>query len=141
MKHQKTKIALLLFTVTLLLSIFALLVIQSTYHPSYFVKADKLEQKPANYFSLPNPDQYVIEAIQKPDKGIAIGSPDVSQIDEITGDYNTNNIEYNGKYYRVGVIIGDSFPPFMLPQTILAMIVISISALVLLLVQNARYPK
>jgi hypothetical protein len=139
MKHQKTKIALLFFTVTLLLSIFALLAIQLTYHPLYWVKADKLEQKPANYFSLPNPDQYVLEAIQKPNKGIAISSPDVTQIDEIASDYNTNNIEYNGEYYRVGVIIGDSFPPFMLPQMILVVIVISISALVLLLVQSRKF--
>ena len=114
---------------------------QSTYHPSYWVKADKLEQKPANYFSLPNPDKYVLEAIQKPDKGIAISSPNVTKIDEIAADHNTNNIEYNGEYYRVGIIVGDNFPPFMLPQMIIAVIAISILAIVILLVQNARSPK
>jgi hypothetical protein len=98
-------------------------------------------QKPTNYFSLPYPDKHVLEAIQKPGKGIAISSPDVTQIDEIAAIHNTNNIEYNGEYYRAGVIVGDSFPPFMLPQMIIAVIVISILAIVLLLVQNARSPK
>lgn len=60
---SKTNLVLGFFLVILLLSIYAQIDMQSRYHPSYVIYANKLDEKPTNYFTLSNPDRYVLEAI------------------------------------------------------------------------------
>jgi hypothetical protein len=128
---SKTNIALVLFIAILLLSIYAQIDIQSKYYPSHAIDADKLNEKPTNYFSLPNPDQYVLEAINS-ERFVDIRSLDDTQIDELINQYGTNNIEYNSTYYTVWIANVDSFPPFMLQVGILVGIVLSVSAIVVI---------
>jgi hypothetical protein len=102
---------------------------QSKYYPSYAINAQKLDQKPTSYFPLANPDTYVHEAINS--RGyVDFRSLDETSIDELTQHHGTNNIEYNGTYYKVGIVAEERFPPSSLPPIILAGIVISISAIV-----------
>jgi hypothetical protein len=101
---------------------------QSVYHPSYAIYASKLEDKPSGYSVLNNPDKYFLEAITNQHSSF-FDSLDKTQIDEVTGNYGVNVIEYNGAYYETAIMFGDNFPPFMLPQTLLAGIVVSAVAL------------
>jgi hypothetical protein len=140
-KLSIAKIALVLFIIILFLSIYALMDMQSRYRPSYFIDADKLNEQPTKYFSLANPDKYVIEAINT-QSYVHINSLDDTQIDELTNQHGTNNVLYKGNYYRVSVVIGDSFPPFMLLELIIAGIALSITVILILsVILLARYLK
>jgi len=102
---------------------------QSKYYPSYNIRAEKLAEKPTSYFPLANPDNYVREAISSGGY-VDFRSLDETSIDELTQHHGTNNIEYNGTYYKVGIVAVDRFPPSSLPPILLAGIVFSISAIV-----------
>jgi len=134
-KLSKTNLAFIAFTAILLLSIFAQIYYQtqmwSGVEPSYAIYADKLTEKPADYFKLTNPDQYVLNAINGESNVYA--HYDDTQIDELTRQYSTNNIEYNGSYYSIGLAFVDAFPPPTLPY-ILAGFAISILGIVVIAV-------
>ena len=91
------------------------------------IYAEKLSDKPANYFVLSNPDQYVLKAING--ESPEIHHNDNSQIYELITQHGTNNIEYNGSYYKIDIIIIDRFIAPTLPH-ILAGFVISILGIV-----------
>jgi hypothetical protein len=133
-KHSKSNIALIFFTVILLLSVCAQIQYQtqmwSDTEPSYAIDADKLTKKPANYFVLSNPDQSVLKVIEGKESYVYVHYDD-TQIDELTRQYGTNNIEYNGSHYTIGIAFVDAFPPTTLPY-ILAGFVISILAIIIL---------
>lgn len=126
-KLSKTDLALIFFTLTLILSIVGIYVMVSIYHPVYSVAAFRLDEKPQKYIVLDNPDSYVIEAIRS-QSTVFIPSPQDTKIREITSAYD-GNIEYNGIYYKVGLAMGDKFPPAYLPLTLLVTILISATAL------------
>ena len=130
-KLSTTTLVLILFTLTLILSIAGIFVIVSIFHPTYAVYATKLNDKPSSYFIFNNPDKYVLEAISN-EHSSTFNSLDYTQIDELTNNYGTNNIEYNSKYYSTAMLYGDKFPPFMLPQALLAGIIISITAIAII---------
>jgi hypothetical protein len=127
-KLSKTNLALVFFTLVLVLSVCGLVEMQSIYHPSYAVYADKLGEKPSNYFVLENPDRYIIEAISS-QSYVYIGSPEDTQIDELITAHGISNVEYNSTYYQVGFLFGDNFPPAYLPLMLLAGILISASSI------------
>jgi hypothetical protein len=133
-KLSKANIALIFFSAILLLLVYAQIQYQtqmwSDTEPSYAIHADKLTEKPANYFALSNPDQYVLKVIDD-EENYVIVHYDETQIDELTRQYGTNNVEYNGSYYTIGIAFVDSFPPTTLPY-ILAGFVISVSAIIIL---------
>ena len=140
-KLSKTNFALLFFTLMLLMSIIGMFMMVSIYHPTYAVYATKLGDKPSNYFVLDNPDKYVLEAMSNQHSS-TFNSLDYTQIDELTENYGTHNIEYNGTKYAIGILYGDKFPPFMLPQGLLAGIIISTTAIVIIcLFKAAKYFK
>lgn len=133
-KLSKANMALIFFLAILLLSVYAQIAYQtqvrSDYYPSYAIHADKLADKPAEYFTLANPDQYVLKVINGEERYVIVHYDD-TQIDEIVRQYGTNNIVYNGSYYTIGIAYVDSFPPTILPH-ILAGFVISILAIVII---------
>jgi hypothetical protein len=138
-KLSTTTLVLILFTLTLILSIAGIFVIVSIFHPTYAVYATKLNDKPSSYFIFNNPDKYVLEAISNEHSSF-FNSLDYTQIDELTDDYGTNNIEYNSTYYAIGMICGDKFPPFMLPQILFAGVVVSVTAIAIIcLSKTAKY--
>ena len=134
MKRKLSKIdfALIFFTSLLVMPICGLVVMQSIYHPSYFIYANKLTEKPADYFVLENSDSYALEAIIS-QSYLAIASPADTQIDELISTHGSSNLEYDGTYYQAGFLIGDNIPPAGLPIVILIGIAISITAIVLII--------
>lgn len=138
---SKTTSALVFFSLTLILSITGVFVMVSIYHPTYAVYATKLEDKPSNYFVLNNPDRYLLDAILNEHSSF-FNSLDYTQIDELTNNHGTYNIEYNDDYYAIVMLYGDYFPPFMLPQALLAGIIISTIAMVIICLFKAiKYNK
>ena len=136
MKRSTTNIALVCFTLVLVLSVYGTVMLPSAYHPTYSIYATKLKDKPTNYFALDKPDKYFLEAIAKNYSSV-FNTLDDTQIDELVSEYATDNVQYNGTYYSVAIAIGDNFPPFMLPQALLGGIVISISAIIIVSVWKA----
>ena len=130
-KLSRTNLALVFFFAILLLSIYAQIDMQSRYHPSYAIYADKLDEKPANYFTLANPDRYVLQAIYN-QNFIEISSPKDTEIDDLAATYKTNNVEYNNSYYYVALVYGDNFPPAGLPLAVLAGSVISTASILII---------
>ena len=130
MKRRLTKqnLALVFFTLTLILSIVGMFLMVSIYHPSYAIYATKLNHKPSSCFVLNNPDKHVLEAISNQHSSF-FSSLDETQIDEVTGNYGVNVIEYNGAYYETAILFGDNFPPFLLPQILLSGIIASTVAI------------
>src|SRR5665647_1386211 len=133
-KLSKANISLIFFTAILLLSVYAQIQYQTQMRldtePSYAIQADKLAEKPVKYFVLSNPDQYVLKVIDGEESYVFVHYDD-TQIDELTRQYSTSNIEYNGSYYTIGIAFVDAFPPQTLPH-ILAGFVISIFAIIIL---------
>jgi hypothetical protein len=122
------------------LSLSGIVIVPSVYHPSYAVYATKLSDKPGSYFVLNNPDRYVLESISNQHSSV-FNSLDDTQIDELTEYYGTNNIDYNGTYYQIAMLYGDKFPPFMLVPALLAGIVISILAIVIICLRSKVFSK
>ncbi len=121
---------------------FALIEIQSIFHPEYDLYATKLDEKPQKYFILADPDSYVLEAILNPGKYVPINSPEDTQIDDMEMIYGTNNVEFNSNYYEVGLIVGDAFPPAGLPLIIWASLIFSAtSILTICLIEMTRHLK
>ncbi len=96
--------------------------IPSNYYPQYGIRAENLTVKPEKYFTLSNPDQYVLRAINGED--VVVRQTD-TEILNLERHYGTSNVEYNGSYYAIGIVFVDAFPPPTLPH-ILAGFVISI---------------
>jgi hypothetical protein len=135
--------ALIFFLALLLLSVYAQMAyqakVQSDYKPSYAINADKLTEIPAKYFTVSNPDQSVLNAING-ERYVFVHYDD-TQIDELARQYGTNNIEYHGSYYTIYLAYVDSFPPPTLPH-ILAGFAISILGIVAISIfQVVRYLK
>ena len=111
-KLSRINIALVLFTLTFILSAYALNDILTRYGETYGVDATKLNEKPETYFPLDNPDSYVLEAISNPNKAVIIGKEIFSGIYEMQQTYGTKNIEFSNNYYKIQLIVGDNFPPY-----------------------------
>ena len=133
-KLSKANIALIFFAAIFLLSVYAQTAYQaqmwSDAEPSYAIHANKLTEKPVKYFVLSNPDQYILKVINDEENYVIVHYDD-TQIDELTRQYGTTNVEYNGSYYAIGIAFVDAFPPTTLPY-ILAGFVISILAIIIL---------
>lgn len=137
-KLSKTALALVFFTLTLILSVAGIFMMVSTYHPSYRVVAtSKLNYEPERYVLLENPDRYTLQAIDNGDS-VDFYSYDDTNIDEL----NQANIaqfgftdfyyKYNNSYYSIGIAIGDNIPPFGLPLLLLAGIIVSMTVIVII---------
>ena len=70
----------------------------------------ELSEKPEAYFVLENPDSYVLEAISNLGKPVYLNFFNKTQIDEMIEANGTSNIEYNGRYYGVGLLFSDPGP-------------------------------
>jgi len=140
-KPSKANLALVLFIAILFLSIYAQLDMQARYHPSYAIYADKLDEKPTNYFPLPNPDQCVLEAINS-QSYVYISSPNDTQIDDLIESRDKSIIEYNNTYYVVGFLFDDGSPPAGLALAVFVGIAVSASAiLIICLFKSAKHIK
>jgi len=136
-KVSKATLALVFFTLTLTLSIVGMSAMFSIYHPSNEIFAHKLNYEPERYVLLENPDNYTLEAI-KNGHSAEFCSSDNTNIDEIRSanaeqfGFKQFYYKYNNSYYDIGLVAIDRFPPFGLPLMLLAGIVVSASALVIL---------
>ena len=127
-KLSKTNLALIFFSLMLVLSTVGMVEMQSIYHSSYVIYASKLNGKPTNYFVLDNPDSYVLEAMSSQNY-VHIGSPQDTQLDELIMTHETSNLEYNGTYYSVGCLFNTNPAPSILTVEVLLGIVVSASSI------------
>jgi len=75
----------------------------------------ELSEKPDKYIVLTQSDPYVLEATSNPGKEVFVGRDENSKFDDMTITYGTNNVEIDGKYYRIHMYISDLFfPPLLL---------------------------
>ena len=70
----------------------------------------ELSEKPEVCFVLENPDFYVLEAISNLEKPVYLNFFNKTQIDEMIEANGTDNIEYAGHYYSVGLLFVDPGP-------------------------------
>lgn len=112
-----SNILLTIFIIILLLSAYAQIEYQvnsfSKTHAYYDMYAHKLTDKPAYYFALTDPDQFVLKAINS-GTYVEVDQND-TQIDELINHYGTNNITYGGSYYTIQLAFVDAFPSESLP--------------------------
>jgi hypothetical protein len=119
-KLSKTKLASVLFIITLVSVLSAVIYMQSYYHSSYTIYASKLNEKPTHYFVLENPDVYVLEAMSSQNP-VTIGSPEDTQIDDLLTAKGTSYLEYNGNYYGAGFMFETKTSPVYLFLIIFAL--------------------
>jgi len=79
-----------------------------------FFVAVELSEKPERYMVLTEPDRYVLEATSNPGEWVFVGGEENSDFDELVSTYQTNNVEIDGRYYRINMYIRDLFfPPIL----------------------------
>jgi hypothetical protein len=64
----------------------------------------ELSEKPQSYFTLENPDSYVLQAISNPGKSVFVGTKSNTQIDEEKSAHGGSmpaNVEFNSHYYAI----------------------------------------
>lgn len=133
-KLSETNLALVFFTLMLVVSIGGMIEMQSIYHSSYVIYASKLNEKPDNYFVWENPDSYVLEAISTQNY-VHIGSPQDTQLDELISTHGSI-IEYNGDYYSIGCLFDHNPVPAIL--TVESLLGIVVSALSIAIVASLK---
>ena len=131
---KKTSAALSFFVVMLVLSILGSVVtimVNFWNQETVWLIATELEQKPDSYFLLENPDKYVLQAINSPEKTVRIVRfLDHTGIFELMSLHNTTNVEYNGSYYQFIVQLVDYY---MLPvEPFLIGVFVSSAAIVII---------
>jgi len=112
--------------------------IPSNYYPQYGIRAENLTAKPEKYFTLSNPDQYVLRAINGED--VIVRQTD-TEICNLERQYGTSNVEYNGSYYAIQIAFVDAFPPRTLPHILAGFIVSIIGIVALAIFQVAKHFK
>jgi hypothetical protein len=79
-----------------------------------YIIAIKLSDKPETYFSLANPNSYVLQAISNSGHSVRLYSLSLSDPEaiELAQNYGGKNLEFQGSYYRItfGISIID-YPP------------------------------
>jgi len=128
---SETKLALIFFTLTLVISVSGIIEMQSIHHSSYIIYASQLSEKPKYYFVLENPDAHLLEAMSSQDY-VNIGSPEETQIDDLIRTKETSYFEYNGTYYGAGFGFETKYPPAIPFLLILAGAVVSASSIVVI---------
>lgn len=106
--------------VGLILSAFTIYHLLPLFYPERFgyglsFVAEELSEKPDKYIVLTQPDPYVLEATSNPGKEVFVGRDENSKFGDMTITYGTNNVEIDGKYFRIHLYISDLFfPPLLL---------------------------
>lgn len=73
--------------------------------PSHIIIAEKLSNKPEEYFVITTPDPVLLNAISHVGETVSFNSFDETEFDELVDQHGTGNIEYLNNFYFVG------FPP------------------------------
>jgi hypothetical protein len=128
---SETKLVLIFFTLTLAISVYGIIEMQSISHSSYIIYASKVSEKPNYYFVLENPDAYLLKAMSSQDY-VNIGSPEDTQIDDLIRTKETSYFEYNGTYYGAGFGFETKYPPAIPFLLILTGAVVSASSIVVI---------
>lgn len=111
-KLSKTNLAIIFFTLTLILSIVGLFALRTEIRTTYSVVANRLNYEPERYVLLENPDNYTLQAISN-GHSVIFYSPTETNIDELVKantarfDYKDFYFKYNNSFYAIGLITGD----------------------------------
>jgi len=122
---------LVFFGVVLGLSVFGLFEMMTIFRPEYLLNANRLDGEPEEYFVLENPDPHLLQAIST-ENYVVLDSVDDTQIDDLIQTHGTNNIKFHSAYYRIDFAVADKFPPPGLPMLLIAGIVGSSIAIVII---------
>ena len=114
MTVTKTKIPILFFLVAIVLLVATIVAVAGISFPRSFgygmaLMAEELTEKPDKYIPLTEPDPYVLQAVSNPGEDVIVGSWEDSEFDEMVSTYKTNNVEIDGRYYRINVYSIDVF--------------------------------
>ncbi len=107
---------LIAFTLMIIVSVVGTIIAVNYVGSGYAISAHKLSDKPYNYSILNNPDKYILQAIANNHSSV-FKSLDLTQYDELQdeqGDRGFVNIDYNSSYYKLGLVMVDSFSPVLL---------------------------
>ena len=111
-KLSTTDGLLIAFTLIFTISAIGSAILFYYFSGGYSITALKLNDRPDSYFSLNNPDDYILEAITN-GRSSLFNSLDLTQFDELydelLGQGGFINIEYQSNYYRIGAVVADSF--------------------------------
>ena len=87
--------------------------VRGTHWPMYGIQAHILENVPADFFLLDNPDSVVYRAISNPGEYFVV-KQDETGIASLIETYGTCNIGVNGSFYQINVTYVDTAPPLHL---------------------------
>ena len=87
-----------------------------------YISAQELSERPQTYFTLDNPDSYVLQAVTKSGELVYVGNWDNTQIDNLIQTNQISNIEFNGHYYAILLASGD--PPPALSGEVIQLLII-----------------
>lgn len=66
--------------------------------------AEKLSNKPREYFVVTDADPVLLQAISHRGELTYFSSLDETEIDDLTGQHGTSNVEYQNNYYSAGIL-------------------------------------
>lgn len=75
--------------------------------PKPVMVAEKLSNKPEEYFVVTDADPVLLQAISHLGESVRFNSLDETEIDDLRDQYGTSNIEYQNNYYWAGFPIGE----------------------------------
>ena len=82
--------------------------------PKPVMVAEKLSNKPEEYFVVTDADPVLLQAISHLGEPVRFNSLDETEFDDLRDQYRTGNLEYQNNYYWAGILIGD--PPEIYSQ-------------------------
>ena len=72
--------------------------------------AEKLFDKPEEYFVVTNADATLLQAISNSGDYVSFHLLDETQMDELIGQHGTSNIEYQNNYYNIRILFVEPSP-------------------------------
>lgn len=106
-------------------------------HPDYHIVAEKLSNKPTEYFVVTDTDPSLQQAIDNIGEPVPIYPADETNIGESIHEYGTGNLEYKNNYYNVIVLdieFGLGYPLLTLLWISISGFVISLTILLILVI-------
>ncbi len=72
--------------------------------------AEKLSDRPEEYFVVTNADPTLLQAISNSGDYVSFHLLDETQMDELIGQHGTSNIEYQSNYYNIRILFVEPSP-------------------------------
>jgi len=132
----------LFILITAVLSVATVFIVVGIFQSQQFgygtaIEAHVLLGTPEKYFSLDNPDFYLLEAISNPEKLVFVNLDD-TQIDEMIQTNGINNIEYKNNYYEIQLLSVDPGSFGYLGPLISGWVLLGVCVIVVIIIRFSR---